>query len=47
MIEEYLHDSISRPKVYTRMVEGNLHEDYRAQAIAKYGTDSILNFDIE
>jgi penicillin-binding protein 2 len=45
MIEAYLHDSISRPKVYTRMVEGNLHEDYREQAIAKYGTDSILNFD--
>ena len=45
MIEDYLHDSISRPKVYNRMVEGNLHEDYREQAIAKYGTDSILNFD--
>jgi len=45
MIEEYLHDSISRPRMETRMIEGNLYDDYREQAIAKFGTDSILSFD--
>jgi len=45
MIEEYLHDSISRPRIETRITEGDLFEEYRAQAIEKYGTDSILNFD--
>ncbi len=44
MIEEYLHDSISRPRIETRIIEGNLFEEYRAQALKKYGTDSILNF---
>ena len=45
LIEQYLTDSISRPKMYTRMVEGDLSDEYRKQAIEKYGTDSILNFE--
>ena len=43
MIEDYLTDSISRPKLLTRISEGSLMDEYRAQAIEKYGTDSILN----
>ncbi|MCT4623581.1 MAG: penicillin-binding transpeptidase domain-containing protein, partial [Schleiferiaceae bacterium] len=43
MVEDYLHDSISRPQVLKRISEGSLMDEYRSQAIAKYGTDTILN----
>lgn len=42
MIEHYLTDSISRPKMYQRMIDGDLSDEYKKQALEKYGLDSIF-----
>jgi len=42
LVDQYLNDTISRPEMYTRMIEGSLMDEYRRQAIEIYGTDSIL-----
>lgn len=40
MTEKYLTDTITRPAMESRMIEGNLHEEYRLQHLAIYGEDS-------
>jgi penicillin-binding protein 2 len=46
MTEQYLTDTITRLKLENQMLEGHLHEEYRAQHKAIYGEDStyIPNF---
>ena len=46
MTELYLTDTITRPAMERRMIEGNLHEEYKEQHLAIYGEDStyIANF---
>lgn len=46
MTEQYLTDTITRSELENQMLEGNLHEEYRAQHKAIYGEDStyIPNF---
>ena len=46
MTEKYLTDTITRPTLELRMIEGNLHDEYKAQHKAIYGEDStyIPNF---
>jgi len=40
MTEYYLTDTITRPNMEQRMIEGDLHEEYRLQHLAIYGEDS-------
>ena len=40
MTEKYLTDTITRPALQQRMVDGDLHEEYRLQHLAIYGEDS-------
>ena len=40
MTEYYLTDTITRPKMEERMIQGDLHEEYRMQHLAIYGEDS-------
>lgn len=40
MTELYLSDTITRPRLEQRMLEGELHEEYRKQHLAIYGEDS-------
>lgn len=46
MTELYLTDTITRHAIERRMIEGNLHEEYKEQHLAIYGEDStyIANF---
>ena len=46
MTEFYLTDTITRPQLEARMIEGNLHEEYKLQHKAIYGEDTtyIPNF---
>lgn len=46
MTEQYLTDTITRPALELRMIEGNLHDEYKMQHKAVYGEDStyIPNF---
>ena len=40
MTEKYLTDTITRPAIEQRMVDGALHEEYRLQHLSIYGEDS-------
>lgn len=40
MTEKYLTDTITRPAMEKRMIEGDLHEEYRLQHLAIYGEDT-------
>ncbi|MEY2969843.1 MAG: hypothetical protein RLZZ599_216 [Bacteroidota bacterium] len=40
MTEKYLTDTITRPAMELRMIEGSLHDEYRMQHKAVYGTDT-------
>lgn len=40
MTEKYLTDTITRPALEQRMLEGNLHDEYRQQHFSIYGEDS-------
>lgn len=46
MTEQYLTDTITRPALELRMIEGNLHDEYKMQHKAIYGEDTtyIPNF---
>ena len=40
MTEKYLTDTITRPAIEQRMIDGALHEEYRLQHLSIYGEDS-------
>lgn len=43
MTEYYLTDTITRPALEARMINGDLHNEYRSQHVEIYGTDSTYN----
>ncbi len=41
MIEKYLTDTISRPRIETRMLEGDLSDEYESQLVKIYGEEVL------